>query len=297
MTDQLQDLFSFLSLDSRVDLKTIALDYILGLTGSDGGRAMIKASPPVIRLLLQLTSDKQPTAISKDANLVLLNLSSSADIAEVMLDLEVIPKLLVNLVNPEYAHSDAICMTLSNLTQTEKGSELFLTAIMKSEQAQKEEQSATVSSAASAAAISAAAVPSLYQLVDIFDRKDFNKRANFHYLATMFLNITQLSLARQMFLDRKKCILPRLITYTQFYESEIRRGGIVGLLRNLCFDVGQYPNHDCSTLTNQIAQKWVLLIDFTKLLIFINFIFCIQLAYQESHRRTTIFLMVFRLIF
>jgi hypothetical protein len=233
MSDQLQDLFSFLSLDSRVDLKTIALDYILGLTGSDGGRAMIKASPPVIRLLLQLTSDKQQAAISKDANLILLNLSSSGDVAEVMLDLDVVPILLVYLVNPEYAHSDAVCMTLSNLTQSEKGSELFLTAIMKSE------HSATASTPTSAAA---AAVPSLYQLVDIFDRKGYNKHANFHYLATVFLNITQLSLARQLFLDRKKCILPRLIPYTQFYESEIRRGGIAGLLRNLCFEVGQYPN-------------------------------------------------------
>jgi hypothetical protein len=242
MSDQLQDLFSFLSLDSRVDLKTIALDYILGLTGSDGGRAMIKASPPVIRLLLQLTSDKQQAAISKDANLILLNLSSSGDVAEVILDLDVVPKLLVYLVNPEYAHSDAVCMTLSNLTQSEKGSELFLTAIMKSEQAQTEHSATASSTAYAAAALGSAAVPSLYQLVDIFDRKGYNKHANFHYLATVFLNITQLSLARQLFLDRKKCILPRLIPYTQFYESEIRRGGITGLFRNLCFEVGQYPN-------------------------------------------------------
>ena len=238
MTAQLQELFSFLSLDSRVDLKTIALDYILGLTGSEDGRAMIKNSQPVIRLLLQLTSDKQ-SVITKDANLVLLNLSSSKDVAETMLDLDVIPKLLVHLVNPEYAQSDAVCMTLSNLTQTEKGSELFLTSIMKSEQAQTAEPSATASSASTVSATAGTAVPSLYQLVDIFDRKGYNKHANFHYLATVFLNITQLSLTRQLFLDRKKCILPRLIPYTQFHESEIRRGGIVGLLRNLCFEVGQ----------------------------------------------------------
>ena len=245
MTDQLEDLFSFLSLDSRVDLKTIALDYILGLTGSEGGRAMIKSSSPVVRLLLQLTSDKQ-TVIAKDANLVLLNLSSSKDVAEMMLDLDVIPKLLVHLVNPEYTHSDAICMTLSNLTQSEKGSELFLAAIMKSEQAQTEHSAATASSAACAA--TSLATPSLYQLVDIFDRKGYNKNANFHYLATVFLNITQLSLARQLFLDRKKCILPRLIPYTQFYESEIRRGGIVGLVRNLCFEVGMCPNRSIRIL-------------------------------------------------
>lgn len=254
MTDQLQDLFSFLSLDSRLDLKTIALDYILGLTGSEDGRAMIKSNPPVIQLLFQLTSDNQP-AIAKDANLVLLNLSSSKDVAELMLDLDTIPRLLVHLMNPEYAHSDAVCMTLSNLTQSEKGSELFLTAIMQSEQAQTEHSStATPSTASDAATL---VVPSLYQLVDIFDRKGYNKNANFHYLATVFLNITQLSLARQMFLDQKKCILPRLIPYTQFYESEIRRGGVVGLLRNLCFEVGQCPSIIIRYCTSHfLSMRW-----------------------------------------
>ena len=234
MTDQLQELFSFLNLGSRLDLKTIALDYLLGLTGSDDGRAMIKSNPSVMKLLLELTADQQPV-VAKDANLVLLNLSSSKDVAEMMLDFNIIPRFLVHLMNPEYAHSDAVCMTLSNLTQSEKGSELFLTAVMKSELSQTDQSSTTSSTVSN----SVPAAPSLYQLVDVFDRKGYNKNANFHYLATVFLNITQLSLARQLFLDRKKCILPRLIPYTQFYDSEIRRGGIVGLLRNICFEVGQ----------------------------------------------------------
>ena len=235
MAEQLQELFSFLSLGSRLDLKTIALDYVLGLTGSEDGRAVIKSSAPVIKLMLQLTSDQQPL-IAKDANLVLLNLSSSKEAAEIMLDSDIIPKFLSHLVNPEYAHSDAACMTLSNLTQGERGSELFLTAVMKSKLAETEESSNASSASSDASSIAA---PSLYQLVDIFDRKEYKKKANFHYLATVFLNITQLSLARQLFLDRKKCILPRLLPYTQYYESEIRRGGIVGLLRNICFEVGQ----------------------------------------------------------
>lgn len=230
MTEELHELLSFMSLNSRLDLKSTALTYILGLTGSEGGRSLIKSNPSVVKLLLELTSDAQPV-IAKDANLVLLNLSSSEDVAEMMLDLDTIPKLLLLLVDPKYPHSDAVCMTLSNLTQSEKGSGLFAT-VMSSEHAHTTEPSA-------AAPATMSGVPTLYQLVDIFDRKGFNKHANFHYLATVFLNITQVSVARQLFLDRKKCILPRLFPYTQFYDSEIRRGGVVGLLRNLCFEVGQ----------------------------------------------------------
>lgn len=233
--EQLEGLLSFLSLNSRLDLKSTALTYLLGLTGSEDGRALIKSNVSVVKLLLEMTADAQPV-IAKDANLVLLNLSSSKDVAELMVDLNVIPILLLLLVNPDYPHSDAVCMTLSNLTQSEKGSERFLSAIMTSEDAQIDQSSAAPTNKSVSGQ---SAVPSLYQLVDIFDRKGYNKSANFHYLATVFLNITQLSAARMLFLDRKKCILPRLLPYTQFYDSEIRRGGVVGLFRNLCFEVGQ----------------------------------------------------------
>lgn len=227
MSEGLQELLSFLSLTSRLDLKSTALTYILGLTGSEDGRSLIKSNAAVVKLLVELTTDVQP-AIAKDANLVLLNLSSSNDVAEIMLDLNIIPKLLLLLVNPDYEHSDAVCMTLSNLTRNEKGSEVLVAAVMGSEHAQTGEQ----------VSVAVPGSPTLYQLVDIFDRKGFNKNSNFHYLATVFLNITQVSVARQLFLDQKKCILPRLTPYTQFYDSKIRRGGTVGLLRNLCFEVG-----------------------------------------------------------
>ena len=235
MSGDLEELLSFLSLRSRLDLKSTALDYVLGLTGSEDGKALIKSNPEVLKLLFELTTDEQPV-IARDANLVLLNLSSSLEVADVMLDLSCVSRLLVLLVNPNYVSADAVCMTLSNLTRSEKGSEAFIAALTHSEHAQTAQQSSAMSASASNATLT---VPTLYQLVDIFDRKGYNKNANFHYLATVFSNITQVSVARQLFLDRKKCIVPRLIPYTQFYDSEIRRGGVVGLFRNLCFEVGQ----------------------------------------------------------
>ncbi len=65
-------------------------------------------------------------------------------------------------------------MILSNLTHSEKGAIKFVRAL------QDGPESATRD-------------VTLHQLVDIFDRKNFNKRADFHYLATVFLNLSHAS--------------------------------------------------------------------------------------------------------
>ena len=210
----LSELLSFLSLqNTRLDLKSTALDYVLALTGSEQGQQLIKSNKEVLKLLLHLTTDKQPL-IARDAHLALLNLSAVHEIAEVLIDLDVIPSFLEFLVNPNWNHADKICMILANMTRREKGAEVFVKAITSGRK------------------------PSLYELVDILDRDGYNKDANFHYLSMVFSNITQISTARHLFLDHSKCILPRLLPFTRFEGSLVRRGGVVGLVRNLCFEVG-----------------------------------------------------------
>jgi len=81
--------------------------------------------------------------------------------------------------------------------------------------------------------------------VDIFDRKGFNPNADFHYLATVFLNMSQSFAGRELFLDRKLCLIPRLLPYTQYQGSSVRRGGVVGLLKNLCFEIGEPFIYHC----------------------------------------------------
>lgn len=41
--------------------------------------------------------------------------------------------------------------------------------------------------------------------------------------------------------DRDKRLIQRLLPFTEYADSELRRGGIVGTLRNCCFDL---ENHD-----------------------------------------------------
>ncbi len=218
MAREIQELLTFMTLESRIDLKSAALQYVLGLTISDEGKELIKSTLALLRCLFDLLMDKEP-AVSSTAHVVLLNLSSSDDMREVMLTMDVIPRLLGLIVNPEWIDADKVCMILSNLTHSEKGAVEFVRAL------QDGPESATRN-------------VTLHQLVDIFDRKNFNKSADFHYLATVFLNLSQVASVRKLFLNKQLCILPRLLPYTQFAGSSVRRGGVVGLLKNLCFQVG-----------------------------------------------------------
>lgn len=38
-----------------------------------------------------------------------------------------------------------------------------------------------------------------------------------------------------------RCVLQRLLPFTQYQASVVRRGGVIGTLRNCCFDHGKNP--------------------------------------------------------
>lgn len=218
MADRLDELLAFLRPDIRQDLRHTALEVVLGLTGSEDGCALIKQRVDSLSLLLDLMLDKEP-AVARNAYLALVNLSAIEEFAMKLVSLGVLRRLLSLLTDPSWVHADLGCTLLANLTREPSRAEAFVKELTAPGDG-----------------------PSLHQLVDIFDRRGFNSHAQLHYLATVFSNITQVAAARQLFLNRSKCILPRLLPYVQFKDSLIRRGGVVGLLRNLCFEVGELVN-------------------------------------------------------
>lgn len=213
--DKIQELLTFMTLDSRLDLKSAALQYVLGLTVSDEGKKLVNSTPDLVKCVFELLLDSEP-AVSSTAHVTILNLSSTDDIRNAMLDIDVIPKLLDLTIDPEWTHADKVCMILSNLTHSERGAKEFVKALQND----------------------ATSKNTLHQLADIFDRKEYNKNADFHYLATVFLNLSRVATVRDLFLNSELCVLPRLLPYTQYAESSVRRGGVVGLIKNLSFQVG-----------------------------------------------------------
>ena len=211
---ELNELASFLRLDSRVDLKQSALEYVVGLTGTEEGRSMLLSEVALLPLLLDLTTDSQP-AVSRDALLALLNLSASENAARKITELDVMPRLVQLVADPNYRLADKVCMLLANLTRSEQGAMAFASAIA-----------------------SDSSCPSLPKLVDIFNQAGYNKNAQFHHLGSVFSNIAQVERARRMFTDTRHGLLPRLLPHVHHHQSLVRRGGTVGLLRNITFEVG-----------------------------------------------------------
>ena len=77
----------------------------------------------------------------------------------------------------------------------------------------------------------------LDRLVATFTKIDFNKHnQNLNYLAAVFSNLSQTSTFRSLVAKSETRLLPRLLPFVHHETSLIRRGGIVGVLKNICFD-------------------------------------------------------------
>jgi superfamily I DNA/RNA helicase len=219
MDGQLTELSEFLSLDQRIDVKASALDYVLGFTGNDEGCQLIMSNATFVNKLLDLTTDRE-SLISRDAFLALLNLSANDESATKLNQLNVISQFLQMLTQPSHSsHIKQLSMLISNLTRQTIGTLILINSLTSSDHS-----------------------VNLTHLIDMFDKTADNDTVD--YLAPVFSNITQDSKARQMFLDQRHTHVPRLMSYVG-HQSLVRRGGTIGCLRNLTFEVGR---HQCECM-------------------------------------------------
>ncbi|KAL6112411.1 hgh1 [Pungitius sinensis] len=204
------ELLSFLSPETRPDVKGQTTEYILGMSGNRDGCRFLRSKADLLRAVFALTSDPS-IAIVKDCYHILINLSADETLHQVLVaDVKVLPVLLKKLLDPEYVFSDQICTILSNLTRHTKTCKTVFKVLQEE--------------------------AGLSQLVDIFCTEGYNKKANFHYLSPLLSNLTQLPEARDYIMDKDRCVIQRLLPFTQYQASVVRRGGVVGTLRNCCFD-------------------------------------------------------------
>ncbi|NXL69057.1 HGH1 protein, partial [Chordeiles acutipennis] len=60
-------------------------------------------------------------------------------------------------------------------------------------------------------------------------------------LGPLLCNLSQLPEGRRALLDRSRCSVQRLLPFTQHKDSVEHRRGVVGALRNCCFQYGESP--------------------------------------------------------
>ncbi|KAG9280115.1 hypothetical protein AMEX_G5721 [Astyanax mexicanus] len=205
------ELLSFLQSDTRPDVKGGATEYLLGLTGTRDGCRYLRTKPDFLRALLTLTSDPS-IAIVKDCYHALINLSADETLHKPLLqEAEFLPTLFQNLLDPEYPFSDRVCTILTNLSRHQPTCRQVFLSLQQQD-------------------------VSLAKIVEIFCTEGANQSASLHYLGPLLSNLTQLPETRQFILDKERCVIQRLLPYTQYEASVTRRGGVIGTLRNCCFE-------------------------------------------------------------
>ncbi|GLV36837.1 uncharacterized protein CBL_02328 [Carabus blaptoides fortunei] len=222
--ETLKELLPFLQIGARLDLKAVATKHILDLTGNQDGLALIRDYPQILISLLMLTQDNNAT-IAKDACLALVNISANEKGASALLNLKIelantmmkppdniVLTSLKFVMDPNSLLADPACMILSNLSRPSALTDKVIDFILDSGL-------------------------NLDEIVNVFTKNEYNKKgAKLHYLAPMFSNLSQSSRIRKYLLDKSKCVIQRLLPFTEYNDSILRRGGIVGTLKNCCFE-------------------------------------------------------------
>lgn len=208
MEAALEELTTFLKQETRADLKHVALQNILGLTTTDEGlRALLKST----ELLKHLTS----LLTNKAACNCLINISASEKGAGELLNLKsnFVHELLKTISNVESVSADECCKILCNLTRTPENVDKVIDLI----------ETSSVC---------------LDDVVTIFTKNNYNsKGASLHYLGPVLGNLSQNHRLRKYIVDKEKCVVQRLLPFTSYSDSVVRRKGVVSTLKNCCFDV------------------------------------------------------------
>uniref|UniRef100_A0A182Y599 Protein HGH1 homolog n=1 Tax=Anopheles stephensi TaxID=30069 RepID=A0A182Y599_ANOST len=207
--EALEEIVQFLSKSARLDLRVVSVSHVLG---SVEGIKLLIANDKLLTSLLDLTSDE---SVAKDAVLCLVNITAEEIGAAVVVEKlaeRLVPAAYEAILNEDCKLSDAWCMVLCNITRPEQLVEPVLKHLLAIEFA-------------------------LEKLTTCFTRINYNKqKCHLNYLGPLFSNVSQSKAGRAVFCNQTTGLLGRLLPFVHHDGSIVRRGGAVGLLKNVCFD-------------------------------------------------------------
>ncbi|KAF4022141.1 hypothetical protein G4228_014095 [Cervus hanglu yarkandensis] len=208
-------LLPFLTLGERADLQAAAAQHVLALTGSGPGRTLLAGQAALLRSLVELAV-APPPAPARDAARALVNLAADPGLHKPLLEAE--PGLPVRLLgcalDPQWPWAEEAAAVLANLSREPVPCAALIEALAAAEPGES----------------------GLERLVRALCTPGYNARAPLHYLGPVLSNLSQRPATRAFLLDRNRCVVQRLLPLTQYPDSSVRRGGVVGTLRNCCFE-------------------------------------------------------------
>ncbi|KAL9697731.1 hypothetical protein quinque_001172 [Culex quinquefasciatus] len=212
--EALREITPFLHRSARLDLKAVSLTHVLGLTGSKDGILLLAQCVELLDNLVGLTEDESEP-VRKDAVLALVNLSAEEEAAGALvkqLAHKLVPLGYAAILDENSKLSDPWSMVLCNITRPEHLVEAVLEELLKIEH-------------------------SIDKLTTCFTRISYNKqKGHLNYLGPLFSNLSQSKRGRDIFCDQTTGLLSRIVPFVHHEASIVRRGGAVGVLKNVCFD-------------------------------------------------------------
>ncbi|XP_068627297.1 protein HGH1 homolog [Battus philenor] len=214
--DPLQELLLFLKPEARIDLKHISLQYLIGVSGTEDGVYLMLNNNEIMKRVIDCTNDEVDEVV-KNALLLLINITAYAKGATELLKLKpdtkksILDIFVGYVLDPQKAHADAVCMILSNITRVEDLVEGCVTTL----------------------------TPYLNDIVNAFVNTGYNKKgSNLDYIAPMISNLSCSPRIRSWLVEENPHVpLIKLLPFCQYEKSNIRRGGVIGTIRNLTFDI------------------------------------------------------------
>eukprot|EP01090_Pellita_catalonica_P004179 TRINITY_DN14024_c0_g1_i1.p1 TRINITY_DN14024_c0_g1~~TRINITY_DN14024_c0_g1_i1.p1 ORF type:complete len:495 (-),score=95.35 TRINITY_DN14024_c0_g1_i1:26-1510(-) len=252
--EQLNELVSFLG-DDKEKVRQIALQNVQGYTSSKGGRNALKKTN-VIEMLIRILSDSN-ASLRATALVSLVNLCEDDDLTKQILQMNIVPLLILQVIVLPNPLMELHFLLLINLTRspvgaaqtliTAPGGVLYLVKLL--EMALKEKEILNWESE------HAAKNSPTQKSSGSEEKKDTDK---FGWLAKIFWNVSQIKEGRKFFRKfvlQRDYILSNLVKTNLVHWNTIRRVGMIGLLRNVAFDLNQTgESDDAASVREKILQ-------------------------------------------
>lgn len=232
--EPLKELLQFLTPKTRLDLKVLAVEQVLGLTGKEEGRLLLHKELQIIQHLTELCGDSVP-GVARDSCLALVNLSADEEGALAIFSdqhnlshqQEFVRRMVELALDSESPLADPALMVLSNITRPSQLTGRILSQMVGDEGEDSYDEK------------------KISELMERFmtaltSTKYNTVGANLHYLGPLLSNLSQLPVVRKYILNHDQKVIHRLIPFTEYQSSLVRRGGVIGCLRNCCFDVDEH---------------------------------------------------------
>ncbi|KAG1456701.1 hypothetical protein G6F56_006773 [Rhizopus delemar] len=227
MEQQIRELIPFLH-QPALEIRAIALHHLVPYTPNDNEyRYVLLEQKEVICKDMKALCREDPVT-AHDALRCLINLSSDPAVQNELDDESFIKYICLLITNAKSVLADLACMLLSNMTKNESACVKLIQA--KAEPVEELSQSTR----------------QLDHLVEAFHKgykKEYNPEAEFHFLASVFSNLSGLRLGRVFMIEPSGADKLSPLSKLQIFTEDpniIRRGGIITVLKNCCFETREH---------------------------------------------------------